>query len=40
MVGYGAKPPHPRWPGGVRLAINFVLNFEEDSEASFPDGGG
>ncbi len=32
LIGYGANPPHPRWPGGARLAINFVLNYEEGSE--------
>jgi allantoinase len=38
MIGYGANPPHPRWPNGARLALNFVLNYEEGSEASFADG--
>ena len=32
MVGYGARPPKPRWPGGARLALNFVLNYEEGGE--------
>lgn len=40
MVGYGAMPPDPQWPGGARLALNFVLNFEEGSEPSFADGDG
>jgi allantoinase len=40
FVGYGPEPPDPRWPNGARLAINFVLNFEEGSEPSFPDGHG
>jgi allantoinase len=40
MVGYGANPPDPCWPGGARLALNFVLNFEEGSEPSFSDGDG
>src|SRR5919202_6616482 len=40
MIGYGANPPHPRWPNGARLALNFVLNYEEGSEASFADGDG
>ena len=38
LIGYGAHPPDPRWPGGARLAVNFVLNFEEGSEPSVPDG--
>jgi peptidoglycan/xylan/chitin deacetylase (PgdA/CDA1 family) len=40
FIGYGATPPDPRWPGGARLALNLVLNFEEGSEPSFPDGDG
>jgi hypothetical protein len=40
MVGYGARPPHPRWPNNARLAVNFVINYEEGSEYSFPDGDG
>jgi putative urate catabolism protein len=40
MVGYADKPPHPNWPNGARLAVNFVINFEEGSEYSIPDGDG
>ena len=40
MVGYGEHPPDPKWPGGARLAINFVMNYEEGSEYSVPDGDG
>jgi putative urate catabolism protein len=32
LVGYGANPPHARWPGGARLALQFVLNYEEGAE--------
>jgi putative urate catabolism protein len=32
LVGYGASPPDPRWPGGSRLALSFVLNYEEGGE--------
>jgi len=32
LVGYGARPPHPRWPGGARIAVQFVLNYEEGAE--------
>ena len=32
MVGYGASPPDPRWPGGARLAVQFVVNYEEGGE--------
>ena len=31
-VGYGASPPDPRWPGGKRVALNLVLNYEEGGE--------
>ncbi len=40
FVGYGSNPPDPRWPGGARLALNFVLNYEEGSEPSVQDGDG
>ena len=40
FVGYGATPPHPRWPGGARIALNIVINYEEGSELSFADGDG
>ena len=40
MIGYGPNPPNPQWPNGARLALNFVLNYEEGSEASFADGDG
>jgi len=34
LVGYGASPPDPRWPGGARLAVQFVINYEEGAERS------
>jgi peptidoglycan/xylan/chitin deacetylase (PgdA/CDA1 family) len=40
FIGYGANPPDPRWPGGARIAVNFVLNVEEGSEPSVQDGEG
>ncbi|CAN5378529.1 allantoinase PuuE [soil metagenome] len=40
FVGYGRNPPHPRWPDGARIAVNFCINYEEGSEASFADGDG
>ena len=40
MVGYGANPPDILWPGGARVAVNFVLNYEEGSEYSIGDGDG
>jgi putative urate catabolism protein len=32
FVGYGEQPPDPKWPNGARLALNFVLNYEEGGE--------
>ncbi len=40
LIGYGANPPDPQWPGGARIAINFVMNYEEGSEPSVQDGEG
>ena len=40
LIGYGGAPPDPKWPNGARLALNFVLNYEEWSEYSVPDGDG
>lgn len=40
FVGYADNPPDIRWPGGARLAVNFVLNVEEGSEYSMQDGDG
>jgi allantoinase len=38
MVGYGRDPPHPHWPGAARIALQFVLNFEEGAEKSVLHG--
>jgi allantoinase len=38
LAGYGRHPPHPRWPGGARIALQFVLNYEEGSENSVLHG--
>ena len=32
LVGYGRNPPDPRWPGEARIAVQFVLNYEEGGE--------
>jgi putative urate catabolism protein len=32
MVGYGARPPHAQWPGDARIALQFVINYEEGGE--------
>lgn len=40
FIGYGNHPPDPKWPGKARIAVNFILNYEEGSEYSVPDGDG
>ena len=32
LAGYGDDPPDPGWPGGARLALQVVLNYEEGGE--------
>jgi len=32
LAGYGRDVPHARWPGGARIAVQFVLNYEEGGE--------
>ncbi|QJD69836.1 allantoinase PuuE [Xanthomonas campestris pv. badrii] len=32
LVGYGATPPAAHWPGGARIAVQFVINYEEGAE--------
>ena len=36
--GYGKHLPAVRWPGGARVAVSFVVNFEEGAEFSITDG--
>ena len=39
LVGYAGRPPHPHWPGEARIAVNFVVNYEEGSEYNVHDDG-
>lgn len=32
LIGYGAEPPQVRWPGNARIAVQFVINYEEGAE--------
>ena len=32
LIGYGKNPPHANWPGRARIAVQFVLNYEEGGE--------
>src|SRR5690606_17470745 len=38
LHGYGPNPPDPQWPGGARLAVQFVINYEEGGERSILHG--
>ncbi len=40
LQGYGRHPPHPRWPGEARIALQFVLNIEEGGENCVLHGDG
>lgn len=37
-VGYGEKTPKPKWPNGAKVAINFVINYEEGGEMAVIHG--
>jgi putative urate catabolism protein len=38
LIGYGRRPPHADWPGNARIAVQFVLNYEEGGENSVLHG--
>ena len=38
LQGYGRNPPHAQWPDGARVAVQFVLNYEEGGENSVLHG--
>jgi putative urate catabolism protein len=38
LLGYGGTPPRVAWPGGAKLALSFVLNYEEGGENSILHG--
>jgi putative urate catabolism protein len=38
MVGYGRNPPDPQWPDGARVAVQFVINYEEGGENNILHG--
>ena len=37
LVGYGRHVPDPKWPGGARIAVQFVINYEEGGESCILD---
>ena len=32
LIGYRGYPPSPKWPNGAKVALNFVINYEEGGE--------
>ncbi|WP_438995835.1 allantoinase PuuE [Candidatus Puniceispirillum sp.] len=38
LIGYNGQPPHAQWPDGARIAVQFVLNYEEGGENSILHG--
>ncbi|MBB3904016.1 putative urate catabolism protein [Methylobacterium brachythecii] len=38
LIGYGRTPPKAHWPGGARIAVQFVLNYEEGGENNILHG--
>ena len=38
LAGYGRHPPHAQWPGDARIAVQFVLNYEEGGENAVMHG--
>jgi putative urate catabolism protein len=38
MIGYGRNPPNPEWPGDARVAVQFVVNYEEGGENNILHG--
>ncbi|UZK66453.1 allantoinase PuuE [Sphingomonas sp. M1-B02] len=38
LIGYGATPPSANWPNDARIAVNFVINYEEGAENSVLNG--
>ena len=38
LVGYGKTTPDPKWPDNARIAVSFVLNYEEGGENNILHG--
>ena len=38
LIGYGPNPPRANWPGNARIAVQFVLNYEEGGESNVLHG--
>ena len=40
VVGYGRDPPDPKWPNNAKVALSFVVNYEEGGESCLLHGDG
>jgi hypothetical protein len=38
LVGFGEKTPSPKWPSNAKVAVNFVINYEEGGESCILHG--
>lgn len=38
LTGYGERPLHPEWPNGAKIAVQFVINYEEGGERTLVNG--
>ncbi|KAK0778781.1 hypothetical protein LTR02_002347 [Friedmanniomyces endolithicus] len=38
LIGHGPNPPHPHWPNNAKIALSFVINYEEGGEYSVLNG--
>ena len=38
LIGHGPNPPHPNWPNNAKIAVSFVINYEEGGEYSVLNG--
>ncbi|MFZ8975064.1 MAG: allantoinase PuuE [Pseudomonadales bacterium] len=38
FIGYGAQPPHAAWPNSAKIAVQFVINYEEGAERNVIEG--
>ena len=38
FYGYGPNPPDPEWPDGAKIAVQFVINYEEGGESNILHG--
>lgn len=38
FLGYGRNPPNPNWPNSAKIAVNFVINYEEGGESTLDNG--